>query len=140
MKNIFKRPGRVLIVATGILLFGYFALVLLTPQYGQVVGYANEQPPLKVVQPANAAPAAQVEHIRQLAMLHLDCRPDIRQFYWPEPSVIEEHATCWLVVFARKDPIYRLLGFEEAVRPTDRVMFLTIAKQDEAMRFGRWCP
>ncbi len=139
MRPIIKRLLLMAVIVGGVVVSGYFALALLTPQFGRIVGYANQQPQLKIRQPGNASPAANVEHIRQLATLHLDYKPEIRQFYWPEPSVIEEHDTCWLVIFTRKVPIYRWLGFEEVVRPVDQVMFLTIEKRDETARLGRWC-
>lgn len=137
MSRFAKRPLLRLAVGVAGVVLVYGGVTLLTPTFGRVVGYANHQPPLRV---DSSTSVDAVEHIRRLATLHLDYRPAIRQFYWPEPSAIAEHADCWLVTFTRKDLIYCWLGLETTIRATDRVMFLTISKTDETARFGRWCP
>jgi len=118
----------------------YFVWVLLTPTFGKVVGYANEQPTLRIIQPADGRPQTEVRRVLDLAQYHFDSRPGLRQLFWPEPSAIEEKPECWLVTFTSKIPIYRFCGFSEAFRPTDPAMALTIAKQDLSARFGNWCP
>ena len=123
--NLRKRILVGVATAGAVLVFGYCGLALLTPRFGRIIAYSNTQPALRIVPAENPAPPAEVERIRQLAIRHLEVKPDIQRFYWPEPSVITEHPHCWLITFARKDPVYRWLGFEIALRPTDRVMFLT---------------
>jgi len=75
----------------------------------------------------------------RLTKLHFDNLPDLDRTYWPEPSLIEEHKECWLVAFTRKVPVYRFLGHEEILRPTDEAMFISITKSNYAARFGKWC-
>jgi hypothetical protein len=134
-----KTSSKWILLSLALAVVGYFTWMVLTPQFGRVVGYANAQPPLQICQPANGSPPSDVEHIRQLAQLHIDYRPELRQFYWPAPSAIDEHERCWLITFTRKVPIYRWLGFSETVPPVDQVMFMTIEKPDETTRLGRWC-
>lgn len=125
------------LVGVGAVVFGYLALILLTPQYGRVVGYADRQAALDI---SSSSSGDEIERIQQLVKLHLEYRPEIARDYWPEPIRIEEHPGCWLVTFKRKVPVYRFLGFQETVEPTDKVMFIAIEKQGGAVRFGKWCP
>ncbi len=118
---------------------GYICLILLTPTFGTITGYANQQPALQVQQPSNASPAEEVQRMLSLAKLHFDNTRDLDQLYWPEPSLIEEHADCWLVSFTRKVPVYRFLGVHQTVPPTDLAMFISITKSNYAARFGKWC-
>lgn len=129
--------GTVIAMLTGLL--SWFSLVLLTPTFGTVVAYANQQPPLRIVQSAKGAPREEVDKILRLAKLHFQNMRELDQIYWPEPSLIEEHPDCWLVSFTRKIPVYRFLAFEQTVPPTDLAMFMSIAKSDYATRLGRWC-
>jgi hypothetical protein len=126
------------IVATA-LAVGWFSLVVLTPTFGTVVAYVNQQPPLRVVQPATASSTEEMEKMLRLAKLHFQNIPSLDQTYWPEPSLIEEHKECWLVAFTRKVPVYRFLGHEEILRPTDLAMFISITKSNYDARFGKWC-
>jgi len=118
---------------------GWFSLVVLTPSFGIVVGYANQQPPLRIEQPLVASSQEELEKMLRLTKLHFDNLPDLDRTYWPEPSLIEEHKECWLVAFTRKVPVYRFLGHEEILRPTDEAMFISITKSNYAARFGKWC-
>ena len=111
----------------------YLMLVLLTPTFGKVVGYADQQPPLRV------AAAGNVEKPLRLARLLFDARPHLRELYWPEPSAIEEKEDCWLVAFTTRTPIYSWLGYRQAMRPTAPAMFISIDKADYRARFGNWC-
>jgi len=128
--------GAVALTALGA---GWFSLVVLTPTFGTVVGYANEQPPLRIVQPPLASAQEEVEKMLRLARLHFQNIPNLDQTYWPEPSLIEEHKECWLVAWTRKVPIYRFLGHEETLRHPDEAMFLSITKSNYTARFGKWC-
>src|SRR5882672_11394605 len=88
-------------VAIGVtaICFFYFCVIVLTPTFGKIVGYADQQPPLRITQPADAAPRERVEKILRVAQDHFDKRPDFRQTFWPEPSAIEEKADCWLATY-----------------------------------------
>jgi hypothetical protein len=134
------RAWLILASIAGALAFGWFTLVLLTPTFGKIVGYANQQPPLQIVQPARGWLPDDVAKIHRLAKLHFEARPGLAADYWPEPAFIEERATCFIVRFDRKLPIYRWLGYEQIQRPTDTAMFLTIEKKDYTTRFGIICP
>ena len=116
----------------------YLLLVLLTPVCGHIVGYADQQPPLRVTRLPNGWAPENVAAIRRLAKLHFDNQPRLQKVYWPEPAVIEEHADCWVVGFGSKTPVYSFLGHRQAARP-DRMMFFTIDKADFRTRFGIWC-
>ena len=118
---------------------GYFLLVVLTPTFGKVVGYANEQPPLRLVQPANPSPSRIVRLILRHAETQFATIEGAEDLYWPEPSKLTEYETCWLIEFTRKVPIYRLLGFRQVVRPTDRAMYMSVDKAEMTMRFGKYC-
>jgi len=118
---------------------GWLSLVVLTPSFGTVVGYANQQPPLRIEQPIPASSHEELEKMLRLATLHFQNARDLEQIYWPEPFLIEEHKECWLVAFTRKVPVYRFLGHEEILRPTDEAMFISITKSNYAARFGKWC-
>ncbi len=139
MSPILKKVG----LGVGVILLagvlGRFSIMLLTPSFGTVVAYANQQPPLKIVQVEGGLPSEEIEKITRLAKLHFQNMRDLDQLYWPEPSLIEEHTDCWLVSFTRKIPVYRFLGFEETVQPTDRAMFMSITKSNYVTRLGRWC-
>lgn len=128
--------GLIALTALGV---GWFCLVVLTPTFGTVVGYANEQPPLRVVQPPGGSSSEEVEKMLRLAKLHFQNTPTLDQLYWPEPSLIEEHKECWLVAFTRKVPIYRFLGHQEVLRHPDEAMFISITKSNYSARFGKWC-
>ena len=118
---------------------GYLTLVIFTPVAGHLVGYADQQPPLRVTHfPGGWAPE-NAEAIHRLAKLHFDNRPALQKIYWPEPSTIEERTDCWLVTFRSRTPVYEWLGYRRAVRPTDPVMYFTIDKADFRTRFGIWC-
>jgi hypothetical protein len=119
--------------------FGWFSLVMLTPTFGTIVRHANEQPPLRVVQPSLPSSQEELEKMLRLAKLHFQNARDLDHLYWPEPSLIEEHKECWLVAFTRKVPIYRFLGHDEVLRPTDEAMFISITKSNYAARYGKWC-
>ena len=118
---------------------GYFCLATLTPSLGTIVAYADQQPPLRIVQPSNASGTAEVERMGQLAKLHFQNMRNLDELYWPEPSLIEEHDSCWLIAFTTKRPVYRFLWHDEIVQPTDHAMYLSIAKSDYTTRCGRWC-
>jgi len=113
--------------------------VLLTPSFGTVVAYANQQPPLHIEQPPLASSHEELEKMLRLAKLHFQNARDLDQIYWLDPSLIEEHKECWLVAFTRKVPVYRFLGHEEVLRPTDEAMFISITKSNYIARFGKWC-
>ena len=75
----------------------------------------------------------------RLSKLHFDNCPGLDSIYWPEPSLLEEHADCWLVTYTRKVPVLRFLGYEQIDRHTDELMFLSITKSNYTARFGKWC-
>ena len=134
-----RKPLRLLAIVVGLPAAGYLALVLLTPVCGTVVGYADRQPPLRVTHwPGGWAPE-NAAAIHRLAKLHFDNRPALRSVYWPEPSMIEERADCWIVTFTTKTPIYEWLGYRRALPPSDHGMHFTIDKSDFRTRFGIWC-
>ncbi|MCX7886325.1 MAG: hypothetical protein N3B01_03580 [Verrucomicrobiae bacterium] len=139
MSAIARKALFALCAAAVAVVVGWFALVLLPPTFGKVVGYANEQPPLRVVQSSVKSPPEEVERMLRLAKLHFQNIPTLEQLYWPEPSLIEEHKECWLVAFTRKVPIYQWLGHREIVRHPDEAMFISITKSNYSARFGRWC-
>ncbi len=116
---------------------GWFSLAVLTPTFGTVARYDNQQPPLRIAQPASSQ--EEVEKMLRLAKLHFQNIQDLDKTYWPEPSLIEEHKECWLVAWTRKIPVYRFLGHEEVLRHTDKAMFLSITKSNYAAHFGKWC-
>lgn len=134
-KKIAVRIGVALLAAA----LGYICLILLTPTFGTITGYANQQPSLRIQQLPNGMPMEEAERMLRLAKLHFDNTRDLDQLYWPEPSLIEEHADCWLVAFTRKVPVYRFLGFQQTVPPTDTAMFMSITKSNYTARFGKWC-
>jgi len=118
----------------------WWSLIVLTPIYGEVVGYADQQPSLELIQPpVNPGSPEAVRQIRGVAQLYLDYHTDLGDMYWPEPSTIVERPTCWLVAYERRVPIYEFLGFRQIVAPTDKYMFLSIEKADLSLRFGKWC-
>jgi hypothetical protein len=119
--------------------FGWFSLAVLTPSFGTVARYANQQPPLRIEQPTPASSPEEVEKMLRLAKLHFQNIQDLDTTYWPEPSLIQEHKECWLVAWTRKVPVYRFLGHEEVLRHTDMAMFISITKSNYAARFGKWC-
>jgi len=118
---------------------GWFCWVVLTPTFGTVVRYQNQQPSLQVSLLHHRETNEDAEDMLQLAKLHFDNARNLEQLYWREPSLIEEHSNCWLVAFTRKVPVYRFLGLEEVVQPTDEAMFLSITKSNCTVRFGKWC-
>ena len=126
-------------IAVGGLALGYLGLVLLTPSFGHIVGYADRQPPLRVTRLPNGWAPENVDAIRRLAKLHFDNHPPLHKLYWPEPTVIEERTDCWIVTFASRTPIYEWLGYRRTVLPSDPTMFFTIDKADFRTRFGIWC-
>jgi hypothetical protein len=126
-------------LTAGAVLFGYVSLLLLTPSFGRVVGYADEQPPLRIVRAADPAPSREVQRVLHAAQQTFDSIPRLAQEYWPEPSAIIEREDCWRVEFTRRTPIYRLLGVTQTLTPTDRVMFMSIDKHSDTLRFGKWC-
>jgi hypothetical protein len=120
--------------------FVYFVIVLLTPTFGRIVGYANEPPALQVAQPVtHPAPAHVVREIRELADLYFRERPQLGKVYWSQPSRIEERADCWLLTYTTKIPVYQWLGLRQTLAPTDPAMYMSIAKSDLSMRWGKWC-
>ncbi|NQU11958.1 hypothetical protein HQ590_14280 [bacterium] len=126
----------VVVIAGG----GWLSLVVLTPTYGKIVGYADQQPPLELIQPPlGQSPPQEVNRIRGIAQLQLEDRTDLENMYWPEPCTIVERPNCWLVAYARRVPIREFLGFRQVVVPTDKYMFLSIDKEDLSLRFGKWC-
>ena len=129
---------RLLAIAIGGPALLYLLLVLLTPVCGQIVGYADPQPQLRVTRLPNGWAPENVAAINRLAKLHFDNQPRLHQVYWPDPAVIEEHPDCWVVGFGSKTPIYEFLGYRQAARP-DRMMFFTIDKADFRTHFGIWC-
>ena len=117
---------------------GYLVLVLLTPVFGQIVGAGDQQPPLRVIHlPGGWAPE-NAAAIRRLAKLHFDNQPPLQQYYWPDPTLIEERTNCWVVGFSTKALVYQFLGYRQVVRPSDQMMFFTIDKADFRTRFGIW--
>ncbi len=120
--------------------FVYFVIVLLTPTFGRVVGYANEPPALHVAQPVtNPSPTHVLREIREIADLHFRERPQLGKVYWAQPSRIEERPDCWLLTYVTKAPIYQWLGLRQTFTPTDPAMYMSIAKSDLSMRWGKWC-
>ena len=136
---IWKQRLRCGLIGLAVLGGLYVVLVLLTPTFGSVVGYADEQPRLRVVQPENASSAEELARIHRMAKVVFDGRPELGSLYWPEPSAIYERPDCWLVQFTSKVPVYRFLGFKQVVPPSDRSMSLTIDKEDHRVRVGNWC-
>jgi hypothetical protein len=104
-----------------------------------VVGYANAQPDLQIVQPANGSSRGRVNYVLNAAETQFAKLEGVADEYWPKPSLIVEREECWLVEFARKEPIYSFLGIRHAYRPTDRAMYMSIRKADNTLRYGRWC-
>lgn len=117
----------------------WFILAVLTPTFGTVVRYENQQPSLRIEQTPPAAAQEEVEKMLRLARLHFQNIQDLDKTYWPEPSLIAEHKECWLVAWTRKVPVYRFLGHEEVLRHADKAMFISITKSNYAARFGKWC-
>lgn len=124
--------------ATAICFF-YFCVIVLTPTFGTIVGYADQPPPLRISQLADDAPRERVEKVLRLAKYHFDKRPDFRQTFWPEPSAIGERADCWLVTFTAKTPIYRFCGIQQTFHPTAPAMHFSIDKATFGTRLGNWC-
>ena len=56
-----------------------------------------------------------------------------------EPTSVVEETDCWLVSFTRKEPVYRLWGFEQVVRHSDQQIHMSINKQDLKGQWGKWC-
>lgn len=128
------------VVVIGLGAFGYGALVLLAPTFGNLVGYANKQPPLRIEQNLpHPSSTSDIIRIRDLAEWHFQSRPQLAKLYWPQPCLIAERTDCWLVVFEQKIPVYRFLGIRRALPPTDTAMYMSIAKSDLSMRWGAWC-
>ena len=125
-------------IVAGVPALGYLVLVLVTPVCGHIVGYADQQPPLRATSLPNGWAPENIGVIRRLAKLYFDNRPQLQKLYWPEPAVIEERTECWVVGFSSKTPVYECLGYRQAARP-DRMMFFTIDKADFRTRFGIWC-
>jgi hypothetical protein len=121
------------------LTLGWFSLAVLTPTFGTVVAYENQQPTLRIEQPTLASSQEEIEKMLRLAKLHFQNIQGLDQTYWPEPSLIEEHKDCWLVAWTRKVPVYRFLWHEETLRHTDKAMYISITKSNYAARFGKWC-
>jgi hypothetical protein len=129
-----------LAMVAGLAGFAYFAIILLTPTFGRVVGYANEPPALEVTQPvANPSPPPVVREVCAIADLHFQARPQLQKVYWSQPSRIEERPDCWLITYATKVPIYQWLGLRQTLPPTDPAMYMSIEKSDLSMRWGKWC-
>jgi len=124
-------------IVVGVPALIYIALLLVTPVCGRVVGYADQQPPLRATRLPNGWAPENIDVIRRLAKLHFDNRPLLSKRYWPEPAVIEERTDCWIVGFGSKTPLYEFLGYRQAARP-DGMMFFTIDKADFRTRFGIW--
>lgn len=127
------RRNKLLILTVTVPILAFGALALLTPVLGKIVGYADEQPPLCVVATSDTGKPL------RLARLHFDAKPQLRELFWPEPSVIEEKQDCWLVTFEARTPIYSFLGYRQSLRPTAPAMFLSIDKADYRTRIGNWC-
>lgn len=117
----------------------YFSIVVLTPTFGKIVGYANHQPLLHIIQRENPSPQEDVERILHLAQKHFDKNPNYRTLFWSEPSVIEEQPNCWRVAFAAKIPIYSFCGLKQTFHPSAPAMFVSIEKSNLNVRFGPWC-
>lgn len=138
--RILRRIATVIGVGVAASAFTYGALVLLTPTFGRIVGYANSQAPLRIVQNVpHPSPTSAIIEIRDIAEWHFQSRPQLVKLYWPNPSLIEERTDCWLVVFDQKIPVYEFLGFRQTLAPTDTAMYMSIAKSDLSMRWGAWC-
>lgn len=117
----------------------YFTLLLLTPSFGRVVGYANAQPALELDRPAHPSPDHELQHIREQTMLQFQKIGGAADYYWPAPGRITERADCWLVEFTSKIPVYRFLGFEHAYPPAETALYMSVTKADLRLRYGRWC-
>ena len=126
-------------VAVGVALFVYFCLVILTPTLGKIVGYADQQPPLKVSTMSELTPSGAAEAIQRLAELQLGQAVGTRELYWPVPSAIEEKRSCWLVTFTARTPIYSFCGIKQTVPPSAPAFYMSIAKSDLSTRIGKWC-
>ena len=123
----------------GTLLFLYFSITVLTPTLGTIVGYADQQPVLQVIQHANSSPPESVDKIRRLAKVYFDKNPNHQKDHWPEPITIEEKSDCWLVRFGAKTPIYSFCGVKQTFPPPAPAMFISIDKSNLGVRFGPWC-
>lgn len=128
-----------LAIGVGLPVGGYLLLFLLTPTCGRVVGFADQQPPLRTTSLPNGWAPKNVDVIHRLARLHFDNQPALQRVYWPEPMAIEERTDCWIVTFASRTPIYEWLGYRRTVPPKDLTMYFTIDKADFRTRFGIWC-
>ena len=80
--RILKRLA--LAVAAGGLL--YFCLAMLTPACGHLIGYANDQPPLRVVRLSDATTDAEVQRILRLMDSLFRAKPVLHEDTWPGPS------------------------------------------------------
>ena len=133
-RNNLKR----LAVIVGVPALGYLALILLTPVFGHVIGDGDQQPPCIVTHwPGGWAPEG-ANDIRRLAKVHFDNRPALGQYYWPDPTLIQERSNTWIVGFSPKAPLYEFLGYRRAVRLSEHKMYFTIDKADFRTRFGIW--
>lgn len=126
-------------IAVAAVVCAWFSLVVLTPTFGTVIRYDNQQPLLRVALASANTPREAADDVLRLSRLHFDNCHGLDGVYWPEPSLLEEHTDCWLVAFTRKVPVFRFLGHEEIVRHADETMFLSITKSNYVARFGKWC-
>lgn len=126
-------------LAVGCVAFAYFTIVILTPTFGKIVGYTDEQPPKEVTRLSPFSPPDAAKAIELLAKVHFARAPDNYDLYWPEPMAIEEKESCWLVTFKAKTPIYSFCGIKQVIHPLAPALYMSIAKSDLSTRIGKWC-
>lgn len=127
------------VIAIGLVAFVYFCIVILTPTFGKVVEYADEQPPQQITRLSPLSPPDAAKAIERLAKVLFARAPDNSKLYWPEPMAIEEKESCWLVTFKAKTPIYSFCGLKQVVHPVAPALYMSIAKADLSTRIGKWC-
>jgi hypothetical protein len=133
-KRLLFRLGLAVVAAGAV----YFLLQMLTPACGKVIGYANEQPAMQVVRLSNTTDAEVVRILRLMDSLFRQ-KPVLHEDTWPNPSLVEEHTNCWLVVFAHKIPVYRFLGITQTATLTAPNLYITVKKPALTVHFGNWC-
>jgi hypothetical protein len=134
-KRIVKH-ALIVIIGSGVLVF---SAIILTPLLGTVTGYANQQPPLKIIRLPNSPADYNDDRVLRLMRSLLAQRPDIEKEYWPVPRLVEEKPDCWLVTFSAKVPVYTFLGFQHVVEPSAPNMYVSVDKADYTVTFGKWC-
>jgi hypothetical protein len=127
------------VVAGGVVAVLCAAVVLLTPTFGKVVGYANEQPKTRLQQLPGVRLGSELPEVVRLGEALFELRPHLKDQYWAEPAEVVEKEGCWLLVYARKVPIYEWLGRQQVVTPTEKYLYVSVTKRELRVRIGRWC-